>query len=230
MAQRVVTTCDLCDDDGIERAGQPTLLRVDETQAIVDLCDEHRSVFVAPVTELLDRFGRPEGRASIVKPAGARPVSSAPRPDKKGSGTYRPVPSRARSVDGLVYPCPLDGRVFTNGTTLHTHIEREHDVKASDYAAWLQAKCRACDLRPMSPQGLARHIQTEHDQPNSAALVAHLAHTDPERVAGIVNALIRGTSRLHAQQAEALANSGNVPLFAAAGHAPATGSDQAGDH
>lgn len=197
MAQRVVTTCDPCDDEGVERSGRPTLLRVDDEQAIVDLCDEHRSVFIAPVSELLKQFGRPEGRAAPVKPKGVKPpAKAAANPKTPTHGRY---PSQANTPGGRVYPCPMCPNMlpFGSGAALGSHIRARHDVEPDQYSAWLQARCRGCDGKFESSQALARHIQREHAQPNSASLVAHLAQHDPDRVADIVHALVRGTVRLN---------------------------------
>lgn len=210
MARREVFDCEVCLVAGEQAVAEPHCLKVDDTEAILDLCPKHDGHLLAPPRVLLRDRGRPVGEGdrgprpglvAVPRPVPRLGLAEVVRPpvlEGPGSGgpVGLPLPTGRRAAGG--WPCPGclgDPAVsaFETPAALAVHSFERHAVAMADvYAAVGRCRVAGCGYYP--PEGddegdglaLAGHCAEAHEVPTLASMICGLALTDPERVEDLV--------------------------------------------
>jgi hypothetical protein len=175
MARHVVAYCDqhlLSNEQVPADPWHACELTVGELHVTVDLCDECREDFEAPLRDLqaADR-SREEQQLAVVKPPELAPVPARPR-------------RRYKVQRGPSHTCDLCGKKV-DYMARFVHLRGKHPEVMP------VLPCPHCDFTEKSCTGLAKHLRTEHPEHYSTQSRAYTFALDKVRPAALIEQGIR---------------------------------------
>jgi len=170
MAQEIVRLCDVCLADDVRANAQPLTVQLGGPARLLDLCDEHRDVFVKPLAALLAEYGQPVPGQPAKRPY-RRSTTSSPAASARSEA--------AASTDGdSSHLCPFCQTGYAEASALRKHLNARHG--APGIYELTGGDCPVCGLaRPASGRYAMRaHIDAEHGLPTISRAI------DAARIAG----------------------------------------------
>lgn len=147
MAQRIVTTCDLC-PDGKAVDGTPVVIRIDKVERVLDVCDGHRTEWLGDLLDAMQQWGRPSNGA--VAPKVKAGDGACPECDKRVR--LASLPSHLERKHGYTALKAVEARTLAAEAIAGHKFPHECEV----------CKANGVQVRSEMPQGIGAHTHHFH--------------------------------------------------------------------